>query len=270
MKRTEQYPCSIKAGSKTCKCRLFDSVRRILLQKNLQTAKLLVQWNRKEVETMDYHKFLAAATKLKETGMSIRPILETNQILDADQLQRLCAVDAAVQTCEPRLIADCLGAGLTDLYFDCAHSSDETLSDLYGKCRFVTSSKAHIKQLDSIVAPFLKQGYLETVAIQLRNVAEETAFTPNNVPEFSRWIRLSQNLAVRGIFLDIEDDFSEKAKQSYSFIKKLRSDMPCLFTYFCFNGLLEPLSKGDEELLQTLKILDSLNDTSLYACFYIK
>jgi len=66
----------------------------MLLQKNLQTAKLLVQWNRKEVASMDYHKFLDAATKLKETGLSIRPILQTNQILDADQIQALCDVDA--------------------------------------------------------------------------------------------------------------------------------------------------------------------------------
>jgi hypothetical protein len=38
---------------------------------------------------------------------------------------------------------------------------------------------------------------------------------------------------------------------------------------FCFEGLLEPLAQGDTELLQTIRMLASLNDTSLYASFFI-
>ena len=34
-------------------------------------------------------------------------------------------------------------------------------------------------------------------------------------------------------------------------------------------GLLQPLAQGDTELLQTLRMLASLNDTSLYASFFI-
>lgn len=45
--------------------------------------------------------------------------------------------------------------------------------------------------------------------------------------------------------------------------------MPCMLHAFCFEGLLEPLTQGDAELLQTLKMLASLNDTSLYASFFI-
>ncbi len=219
---------------------------------------------------MDFCKFTNAASVLKETGTNIRPIFQANEILSVEQIQELCRLDAAVQTTNPKIILDCLEAGLTDLYFDCGGSDDETLTSLYGKCRFIARSKADIKQLDRIAAPFLQPGYLESIAIQFTNTSDELAFTPNNVPEFSRWIRFSQNLAVRGIFIDIEDDFAENAKQNYSLIKKLRSDMPCLFTYFCFSGLLTPLADGDQELLQSLKIVDSLNDTSLYACFYIK
>ena len=219
---------------------------------------------------MDFCEFINAALVLKETGTNIRPIFQTNEALSADQIQELCRLDAAVQTANPQIIFDCLDAGMADLYFDCGDSSDESLSALYGKCRFIAQSKADVKQLDRMVTPFLKEGYLETIAIQLRNTSDELAFTPNNVETFSRWIRFSENLAVRGIFVDMEGDLSEAAKQSFSLIKKIRSDMPCLFSYFCFNGLLEPLAKGDEVLLQTLKMLDSLNDTSLYACFYIK
>ncbi len=218
---------------------------------------------------MDFHTFAKAAAVLKEKELNIRPIFRTNEQLSTKQIKMLCDLDAAVQTALPQVVFDCCAAGLTDLYFDC-NSSDETLSALYGKCRYVISSKAEVKQLDRVVAPFIKTGYLETIAIHLKNISEEASFTPNNIPEFSRWIRFSQNLAVRGIFVDIEGNWAENAKQSFSLIKKIRSDMPCLFSYFCFNGLLEPLENGDEELLKTLKILTSLNDTSLYACFYIK
>ena len=38
---------------------------------------------------------------------------------------------------------------------------------------------------------------------------------------------------------------------------------------FCFEGLLAPLVRGDEPLRQTLHMLASLNDTSLYASFFI-
>lgn len=214
--------------------------------------------------------FLEAASVLRENELNIRPIFQTQERLNDKQIQALCKLDAAVQTAEPQVVFDCLAAGLTDLFYDCADNSDETLAALYGKCRYVLSSKAEVKQLDRVVEPFLKQGYLETVAIHLKNLYEESAFTPDNIPEFSRWIRFSQNLAVRGIFVDMDGNRTENAKQSFSLIKKIRSDMPCLFSYFCFNGLLEPLAKGNAELLQTLKMLASLNDTSLYACFYIK
>ena len=219
---------------------------------------------------MEFCKFINAASLLQEAKLTIRPIYQTNENLSTEQIQELCKYDAAVQTANPQVIFDCLAAGLTDLYFDCGDSNEETLFALYGKCRYVADSKSDIKVLDRIVAPFLKQGYLETIAIHLKESSEETDFTPNNVETFSRWIRFSQNLAVRGIFVDVQEHWAENAKQSFSLIKKIRSDMPCLFSYFCFDGLLTPLAEGNEELLQTLKMLASLNDTSLYACFYIK
>ncbi len=219
---------------------------------------------------MEFCKFINAASLLQEAKLTIRPIYQTNESLSAEQIQELCKFEAAVQTANPQVIFDCLAAGLTDLYFDCGDSNEKTLSALHGKCRYVADSKADVKVLDHIVASFLKQGYLETIAIHLKESSEETAFTPKNVETFSRWIRFSQNLAVRGIFVDVQENWAENAKQSFSLIKKIRSDMPCLFSYFCFDGLLTPLAEGNEELLQTLKMLASLNDTSLYACFYIK
>ena len=219
---------------------------------------------------MNFCEFIQAASVLEAAETSIRPIFQANEALSIEQIQELMRIDAAVETVNPQIIFDCLAAGLTDLYFDCGDCDDETLASLYGKCRFIAHSKADIKQLDRICAPFLQPGYLESIGIQLKNSTDELAFTPNNVPEFARWIRFSQNLAVRGIFVGIEDHFAENTRQNYSLLKKIRCDMPCLFTYFCFSGLLKPLADGDEELLQSLKIVNSLNDTSLYAGFYIK
>ena len=219
---------------------------------------------------MKFDEFICAAKGLEGLGTNIRPIYRANDALTDEQVQRLLAVGAAVETAQPSVIFHCLKAGLTDVYFDCGEADDEALASLFGKCRFVAHKKAEIKQLDRITGPLLQPGHLETIAIRLQNSSDELAFTPNNISRFSGWIRFSDNLAVRGIFVDIEKEFSEQAKESYSLIKKIRCDMPCLFSYFCLSGLLEPLSKGDEALAQSLKMIDSLNDTSLYACFYIQ
>ena len=76
---------------------------------------------------------------------------------------------------------------------------------------------------------------------------------------------------MRALFLsfDPESDLSRQSKDAFSLVKKIRSDLPCMLHAFCFEGLLEPVAQGDEELLQTLRMLASLNDTSLYASFFI-
>ena len=218
---------------------------------------------------MHFDEFMQAVHALEALGTNILPVFQTDGALPAEELRQLLAVGAAVKTAQAKTVWDCLAAGLNDVYFDCGQADDETLTALFGKCRFVAHKKADIKQLDRITTPLLRSGHLETIAIQLQNTNDPLAFTPENIPAISGWIRFSDNLAVRGIFVDMKADFAEHANESYSLIKKIRCDMPCLFSYFCFNGLLAPLAKGDEPLRQALKMLDSLNDTSLYACFYI-
>lgn len=221
---------------------------------------------------VNFNDFILAAKILQEEDLTISPLYEAKEPLSPEQIRQLCQLEAGLQTDRPELIEACCAAGFRDLYFDCARAKDEVLSALHGKCRYLLEGKDNVKQLDRVVAPCLQLGYLETVAIKLQTSGDETHFTPENIPAFSRWIRFSQNLAVRGIFVDMKDaaDPSEAAKQSFSLIKKVRSDMPCLFSYFCFEGLLEPLKRGDPTLRNTLRMLASLNDTSLYAKFYIK
>ena len=38
---------------------------------------------------------------------------------------------------------------------------------------------------------------------------------------------------------------------------------------FCLEGVLEPLAAGDPELLKAVRMVASLNDTSLYAHFFV-
>ena len=95
---------------------------------------------------------------------------------------------------------------------------------------------------------------------------------PNGLPRrICPCFRRTEHLAVRALFLsfDPESDLSRQAKDAFSLVKKIRSDLPCMLHAFCFEGLLEPVAQGDEELLQTLRMLASLNDTSLYASFFI-
>ena len=58
----------------------------------------------------------------------------------------------------------------------------------------------------------------------------------------------------------------EKVRRDTNFIV-LGLVLYTLLRYVIF--ALEPLARGDAELLQTLTMLASLNDTSLYATFFI-
>lgn len=140
----------------------------------------------------------------------------------------------------------------------------------HGRCRYLAEDAESVRKLDALTAPLLPEGYLEDIAIRVYpNGGGE--FTAQNIPTFARLIRRTDNLAVRALFLpfDQSGDLSRQAKDAFSLVKKIRSDLPCMLHAFCFEGLLKPLAQGDTELLQTLRMLASLNDTSLYASFFI-
>lgn len=140
----------------------------------------------------------------------------------------------------------------------------------HGHCRYLAETPEELQKLDSLTTPFLPEGYLEDIAIRVYPLGGG-AFAAANIPEFGRLIRRTDHLAVRALFLpfDQSGDLSRQAKDAFSLVKKIRSDLPCMLHAFCFEGLLKPLAQGDTELLQTLRMLASLNDTSLYASFFI-
>lgn len=216
--------------------------------------------------------FSGLIEKLKAFDGSIRPMVCMERAVAKTQSSALSESGAAVWTSQAETAEELSQNGFHNIFFDCTGQTDDALRKVFGKCRFVIRNKAQMQQLDRVVQPLLPFGYLENVVIRLsEGGADATAFTADNIEEFSRWLRFSEALAVRGIVIDLSaaDDLSEAARSAFSLIKKIRSDLPCLFHCFCLEGLADQLISGDKELLRTLKMLASLNDTSLYAEFYI-
>lgn len=219
---------------------------------------------------MELLEHLRLAAWLKEQNLTVRPLWVLEGETQQGALSQLAALDGSVLTARDG--AACRAAGVTDLFFPCTGQTDEALATAFGSCCYVIGNKAEMQQVDRVVGPLLRPGYLENIAIRLSPAgAEVDGFTTENIEQFGRWLRFSENLAVRGIFLDLTgaEDLNVAAKEAFSLVKKIRSDLPCLFYSFCLKGLLAPLARGDAELLQTVRMLASLNDTSLYANFFI-
>lgn len=209
---------------------------------------------------------------LAELDLAIRPLVQLEQAPENEILRRLAAQNAAVLVSQAQWVAPCRNAGIADVFLDCTAQSVEVLAAVFSTCHFVLRDHSALTRLDSVAASRLSEGYMENVTLALDLARDDAdAFHPQNIPQFARWIRRSEALAVRGVFLDLagQPDPSAAARDAFSLVKKLRSDLPCVLHRFCLSGLLSPLADGDSELAKTLKMLASLNDTSLYADFLI-
>ena len=225
----------------------------------------------------NWEEYLACRTWLDEHELStISPILTRRRPFSEADIALLSEhKNLAVETDCPQVVLECASCGISpkNVFFETDSNWDELVAKLEGKCRFLLDTKEDVTHIDSLVEPYLQTGYLETVAIKLKiGTNARGAFSDNNIEEFSRWIKFSRCLAVRSIFISWEQigDWALEARHAFSLIKKIRSDMPCLFTSFCLEGIAEPLMRGDSNLLKTMQMLAALNDTSLYANFYIK
>ena len=218
---------------------------------------------------MDHQTWIQAAQWLSAQELPVQPMLTLSAAPNE-------ALRAAFEQAPAGVLADTsaavAGCGIPDArsVFLSAAAPEDELRAAHGRCRYLAGTPDEIRKLDTLVGPFLQEGYLEDIAIRVWPNGGG-AFTAENIPEFARLIRRTDNLAVRALFLpfDQSHDLSRQAKDAFSLVKKIRSDLPCMLHAFCFEGLLEPLARGDTELLQTLRMLASLNDTSLYAAFFI-
>ena len=218
---------------------------------------------------MEQQTWMQAARWLSEQELAVQPLHTLSAAPDA-------ALQAALLKMQGSVLADnaaaVIGCEIQDArsVFLSAAAPEEELRAAHGSCRYLAQTPEDIRKLDALVGPFLPEGYLEDIAIRVHPKAGG-AFTAENIPEFARLIRRTDNLAVRALFLPFNQsgDLSRQAKDAFSLVKKIRSDLPCMLHAFCFEGLLAPLFQGDTELLHTIKMLASLNDTSLYAAFFI-
>lgn len=218
---------------------------------------------------MKTSEFITASEWLILQKLPLFPLLTTDETPIEEISSKLKLFQAGLLTGSSAVIHAYPEADPRTVFLS-ASSEKEVLMNAHGHCRYLAETPEELQKLDSLMTPFLPEGYLEDIAIRVYPVGGG-AFTAANIPEFGRLIRRTDNLAVRALFLpfDQSGDLSRQAKDAFSLVKKIRSDLPCMLHAFCFEGLLEPLAQGDTELLQTLRMLASLNDTSLYASFFI-
>lgn len=135
-----------------------------------------------------------------------------------------------------------------------------------GQCRYLVSSPAALFALDGALNGVFPAGYLEAVGLCIG----PDGFA-RDIPALSAAMRRTQNLTLRYAFLSPDESPSpaDTAREAFSFVKQLRADVPCMLHGFCLRGLLTPLAQGNTALAETLKMLAALNDSSLYAEFFI-
>lgn len=218
---------------------------------------------------MEKQDWVQAAMWLATQELPVQPLITLSDTPDAELQTALEQAQGGVLASSAESLCLCTALDARTVFLS-AGAPEDDLRAAHGHCRYLAETSEEIKKLDTLAGPFLQKGYLENIAIRVWSTGSG-AFTAANVPEFARLIRRTENLAIRALFLpfDQDGDLSMQAKDAFSLVKKIRSDLPCMLHAFCFEGLLEPLVQGDTDLLQTLRMLASLNDTSLYATFFI-
>ena len=218
---------------------------------------------------MNIQELIRTTSWLTTEEIMLRPLVRLDSVPTLDEQRVLAESGTGIFIDDAEIAIACGYVDPRSVFFSAAASEDD-LCTAHGHCRYLAETPEEIRTLDALVGPYLPEGYLEDIAIRVYPNGQG-AFTPENIPTFARLIRRTDNLAVRALFLpfDLSGDLSRQAKDAYSLVKKIRSDLPCMLHAFCFEGLLEPLAQGNAELMQTLRMLASLNDTSLYAAFFI-
>lgn len=134
------------------------------------------------------------------------------------------------------------------------------------KCRYLVSSPRALFALDKAMDGALPAGYLEAVGLCIGPDGFARA-----IPALSAAVRKTENLTLRYVFISLANapDPSLAAREAFSFVKQLRADVPCMLHGFCLCDLLKPNSQLTAELADTLQMLAALNDSSLYADFFV-
>ena len=209
-----------------------------------------------------------AAALLTAQGIAARPLYKAAAPLSPTTLRALVGAGVAVETACPSVIDQGREAGLTErqlfLHFDGQPS--ETLAAFCGHVRFLAATPEALAALDGALDGALPAGHFAPVGVYL---APDAPFW--DVPALAAMLRRTRNLTLRHavLCLDGADDPAAAAVEAFSYVKRLRADVPCMLHSFRLDGLLPPLLGGDTALIGALRMLSALNESSLYAEFYL-
>ena len=222
---------------------------------------------------MDAGSVCRAAALLSAHDIAAKPLFRVDEPLAPDTLRALAETGAAVETACPAAARQCLEAGLTDrrLFLRLDGQTPEMLAALAGRVRFLAVSPAAVRLLDSALDGLLPPGRLAPAGVYLQpDTQMPDAFSAADIPALSACLRLTRNLTLRSVVLPLNGapDPAAAASEAFSLIKRLRADIPCQLHSFCLDGLL-PCLPGSSALIRTLRMLSALNDSTLYADFYI-
>ena len=176
------------------------------------------------------------------------------------------------------LLANSIGIPHEMIFFDTYGRTLKELAAVFGKCRYIVSSLEEIEAVNSAAKDFVLPGRLETIAIRIV-LAEESDLKSTlgiheaQIPELATALRKAEHIAVKGVFVRTENSknvSAERLKRYFSLVKDFRSYLPCTLSYYCFEALLENLSRDEGKAFSdSLEMIHSLNDTSLYAQFLL-
>ena len=219
---------------------------------------------------MDAGSVCRVAALLNKYGIAAKPFFRADEPLAPDTLHALAETGAAVETAAAR---QCMEAGLTDrqLFLRLDGQAPETLAALAGRVRFLAASPAAVRLLDRALDGLLSPGRLAPTGVYLQpDTQTPDAFSAGDIPALSVCLRRTRNLTLRSVVLPLNgaSDPAAAADEAFSLIKRLRADIPCQLHSFCLDGLLPRLPVSDA-LIRMLRMLSALNDSSLYANFYI-
>lgn len=216
-------------------------------------------------------RYAEAAAWLARQQTGARPLVASDKALPSGLLARS---ESGVLAGRLAAVDGCHGEVDHRDVFLLARAPQKELEAAFGRCRYLACDAGDLERIDELAGPRLARGHLENVALRVR-----TGFSPEGAEGFdgtdgeglARLVRQPRNLAVRGMFLPLDpaDDLCAQVRDAFSLVKKLRSDLPCMLHAFCLEGVLEPLAAGDPELLKAVRMVASLNDTSLYAHFFV-
>ena len=211
---------------------------------------------------------------LKDRKMNVYPLLSFENAIDDESLEKILTVGGGILAERPEVAKKAFDFGIDRrmVFYPVRGKDSEDSEQVFGTCRFLVENKEELEQIDQVAIKKNQPGYLEEIGVRVTvGSQEENTFSNINVPISKHWIRDSQHTAVRSLFIRPEEGASLKkvANSYFSLVKQFRVDIPCLLHNFVYEGYLEPVLQQDEEVLKSLETVGFLNDTSLYARFFI-